>query len=340
MAECKKISELTDEQKLALELEGIFSPDARKRRNQIYLGSDGDSIVSSARFIHYTSADAALKIIATKRVWMRNTNAMSDYREVQHGFDILNKFFRDPSKQAQFVAALDECVPGAANSAIQLFNQHWNTIRWHTYVASISEHESKEDLHGRLSMWRAFGGNSARVGIVLNIPGAEVAGALKIIFSPILYLDDHEADEVVPNIISNINAKKDFLKAVPLQTIVHQVFATLLVGVTCVKHEGFREEREWRAIYLPNIAPSDLIESSIETIAGVPQKIYKLPLDETIPNAPPELEFSKVFDRLIIGPSQYPWPMYNAFVEALIKAGVDATTAKDKVRVSEIPIRT
>ncbi|MEJ0089912.1 MAG: hypothetical protein WDM80_09235 [Limisphaerales bacterium] len=69
-------------------LEGIFIPHARQRRDEIYeLGK-----TTPARFVHYTSAEAALKIITQKRLWMRNAACMADYREVQHGFEILLNF--------------------------------------------------------------------------------------------------------------------------------------------------------------------------------------------------------------------------------------------------------
>ena len=53
---------------------------ARKQRDDLY--------AKSKRFVHYTSADNALKIIRTKRLWMRNTTCMADYREVEHGYQI------------------------------------------------------------------------------------------------------------------------------------------------------------------------------------------------------------------------------------------------------------
>jgi hypothetical protein len=45
-----------------------------------------------------------------------------------------------------------------------------------------------------------------------------------------------------------------------------------------------------------------------------------------------------LIDRVIIGPSPYPWPMYEAFVAALTAAGVP--DANQRVFVSGIPIRT
>jgi len=103
---------------LLMRLESIFMPYATRQRRKLYPND-----ASQARFVHYTSAEAALNIIKSKRIWMRNTTCMSDYREVQHGFEILNRFFSDEPKRNAFVKALDECAPGAAQEAITLFGQ-------------------------------------------------------------------------------------------------------------------------------------------------------------------------------------------------------------------------
>ena len=81
------------------------------------------------------------------------------------------------------------------------------------------------------------------------------------------------------------------------------------------------------------------MESSIEVVGGVPQVIYKIPLDVKVSPALADLEFSRIFDRLIIGPSQYPWPMIEAFKTALAEAGVEPETDKQRIFVSGIPIR-
>ena len=270
---------------------------------------------------------------------MRNTTCMSDYLEVQHGFDILNKFFSDKAKTATFIAALDACVPNAAQEAINFFNQWWKDIRFSTYVTSISEHDDREDLHGRLSMWRAFGGSAVRVALVLKVPEVSQGSlALNLLFSPVAYLTEDEAHAVIREVIQNIGVNCTFLKSVDRAVIVQTVFYMLMAAVTCLKHEGFREEREWRAIYTPKLCPSSLMESSIELVGGVPQVVYKLPLDATVSSNLADLDFSRIFDRLIIGPSSFPWVMFEAFSSELVKAGVP--DAAQRVWNSNIPIRT
>jgi hypothetical protein len=193
MTDSNPVPGLTPEQvQIALQLEQIFMPQAKRQRDEAYKRQakpGEDTAAQELRFVHYTSAEAALKIIRSKRLWMRNTNCMADYREVQHGFDILNKFFSDRTKTEEFVAAFDARVPGVAQESINLFNRWWNDIQFNTFITSVSEHDDSEDRHGRLSMWRAFGMSTARVAIVFKVPKASAGAlALRLIFSPAAYL--------------------------------------------------------------------------------------------------------------------------------------------------------
>jgi hypothetical protein len=340
MTGCKNVQMLTkDEIDLAIKTESIFMPLQRRQRdeafkNQNKAGQEGDRL----RFVHYTSADAALNIIKSKRIWMRNVTCMADYREVVHGFDIFNKFLSTPDSKGEFVSSIETCAKGAAEEAIALFNQWWKDIRFNTYITSISEHSSEEDRHGRLSMWRAFGGASARVGIVISVPWFSGAAlALKLMFSPVAYLGETEAVASIREALAKIRENCDFLKSLDRGLIVANVFTMLLAGVTCIKHEGFREEREWRAIYSPNRLRSPFMEGATQSIGGIPQRIYKIPLDQSISPEITELDFSKIFDRLIIGPTAYSWVLYEAFRDALADAGVQ--NANERVCASNIPIR-
>lgn len=328
---------VTPEQlEFVLRLERIFMPHTTRQRREMF---KNEAKESRARFIHYTSAEAALSIIKSKRIWMRNTICMSDYSEVQHGFDIFSRFFAAEANRTAFIGALDQCVSGVAQEGINLFNQWWNDTRFNTYVTSVSEHSETEDLYGRLSMWRAFGGNVARVGIVFNIPWFSTSPlTLHLLFSPVAYLTEASAHKVLLEVIENIRANREFLCTVERPQLLTTVFFTLVAGVVCLKHEGFHEEREWRAIYAPKRWPSSIMESSTEVVAGVPQPVCKIPLDASVSDSLVDLELSKMFDRLIIGPTQYPWPMYEAFVSALTEVGI--TDAEKRVFASTIPIRT
>lgn len=323
---------------LSMKLESIFMPHYWERRERFYrsAASGAAAVKERLRFVHYTSAEAALLIIKSKRMWMRNAICMSDYREIQHGFQFLNKVLTENEKA--FFEALGAIAPGAAQEAIALFNGWWNHIQVNTFITSMSEHDDAEDAHGRLSMWRAFGGVSARVAIVLRVPlVSSGATALNLAFSPVAYLTEDETRSVMSKVIDNIGAGSDFLRSLERQTIVNTVFEALRMGVVCLKHEGFQEEREWRAVYHPQLRPSPLMESSTEIVGGIPQRVYKVPLEAKVDPVLADLDLARMFDRLIVGPTPYPWVMYEAFVEELAKTGVP--DAASRVVTSGIPIR-
>ena len=150
-----------------IRLANIMMPRFMNQTREVFQREPGQT---HGRFVHYTTAEAALKIIRTKRFWMRNTNCMSDFSEMQHGLEIFNSFFSDSAKHKSFTEALDDCIPGVASEAITAFNNSWNDVRLNSYIACLSEHQDSEDSNGRLSMWRAFGGTATRIGIVLSVP--------------------------------------------------------------------------------------------------------------------------------------------------------------------------
>jgi hypothetical protein len=321
-------------------LAGIFMPYAKKQADELYGDLPFSELGSvSKRFVHYTTAEAALKIIKTKRFWMRNTLCMADYREVQHGHDILHKIFADQSNVTAFHDALDRCSPGAAKEALEHFDRWFPDIRCNSYIACLSRHYDDEDTNGRLSMWRGFGGSTMpRVAIVLKIPALSgAADFLHVLFSPVAYLSEKGAHDVMLSVIENVKKEAAFLRTIDRPIIIANIFHMLVAAVTCLKHDGFKEEAEWRAVYSPNRQKSSLINSSMETIAGVPQLVHSLPLDGNVSGELASLDLVATFDRLIIGPSQYPIPMWTVFVEALRSSGIP--DAHNRVCISGIPIR-
>lgn len=326
----------TSEQiQLARRLESVFMPQAQKQRDAFYDSAPNNP---GPRFVHYTSAESALSIIANKRIWMRNATCMTDYREVSHGFDILAKFFSDKPRLDAFTAALDKCAAGVGSQAIALFNQWLPDIRYNTYITSISEHAASEDMHGRLSMWRAFGNSTARVALVFRIPKYSSSPlALNLLFSPVAYLTESEIHDTINDVIANIELNAVFLRTVDHSVLVNYVFTMLVAGVTCLKHEGFKEEREWRAIYSPKQRSSLFMKSSTKVVGGVPQVVYEIPIDATAAPVAADLDIAAMFDRLIIGPSPYPLAMAEAYKKVLSEAGV--ADVESKIYASLIPIR-
>ena len=100
-----------------------------------------------------------------------------------------------------------------------------------------------------------------RVALVLRLPKTALASQeLRIMVSPVAYLQEKDVHAEVDAVIQNIASNCGFIHSVDRQSVVTCVFAMLVAGVVCMKHEGFHEEREWRIVYGPKRSPSPLME--------------------------------------------------------------------------------
>ena len=260
---------------------------------------------------------------------------MNDYREIEHGFDCLNKAYKN-NKDRLFTVC-DGMFPGFCEKLEALFNGWLPHFRSNTYITCVSEHDASEDKYGRLSMWRAYGG-VARVAMVFNGgPFLRPSDALKANTSPVAYLDDEQFSQEFSALIDSIEGNRDFIFSLGEVSVRSNIFAAFRHAVLCTKHPGFREEREWRVIYVPSFQKSDRIVSTIESIGGTPQSICKIPLK----NVPEEkligLTVPELLDRVIIGPSKFPVGVYDALLALLAEAGVENPAGK--IVVSDLPLR-
>jgi len=311
-----------------LKLAHIFCPYALKRQEE--------ALANGQKFVHYTTADAALKILTSKEVWMRKSSAMNDFREVHHGIDCLSTAYRHDVVGTKFKAALNEAFPGLDDEVAKLFDGWMPNFIHDTYLTCVSEHDNIEDNIGRLSMWRSYG--SSGVGLVMN-NGAFLrpSDALRAYTSPVAYLDRDLFQNQFEEVAANIKTNMDFIRSRGRETVKNIIFNMFKMAVVCTKHPGFREEREWRVIFSPALYKSERLIKDIQIIGGIPQPIYKIPLKDVQEEEFYGAELNALLDRVIIGPTQYPVVVYEAFVDVLEKAGVD--NPREKVVTSDIPLR-
>jgi hypothetical protein len=305
-----------------------FLPEAVSRRVEAYK--------KKTRFVHYTSADAALKIARSGIIWLRNTACMNDSSEAKHGIDQVVSFFRSDDAKP-FWQVLDRCHAGL-DVRIQKHYDEWVfDLRTETYLVSLSEHNQSEDEIGRLSMWRAYG-HGTGIALVLN-PDAfhSSSDALNTFSYPVCYLGNGAAIEEFKKIVANVVNEEAFLRTQSEEAIQFQVWSMLEYFSVCMKHPGFGEEREWRVIHRPQRSPSLRVTSSVEILGGVPQKVYQLPLRDIPEEGLIGASIPLLIERVIVGPTQYPLVVYNALVAELGRLGVEQ--ANRKVYISHIPIR-
>lgn len=316
--------QISDEQ---LRIYGIFHPYALNKTLQAQSRQQ--------RFVYYTSADTAMRILCNREIWMRKSHLMNDYREVEHGFECLREAYS--KSKPRMLALFDGMFPGFCERLEGLFDNWMPHFRNDSYITCLSEHDPSEDQHGRLSMWRAYGSGAGVALVVNGGPILRASNALKAYTSPVAYLDNVHLEKAFAEVLDNVEKNTDFLKPLGEQQVQGNMFSALRYAVLCTKHPGFHEEREWRVIYSPRFEKSERITSSVESIGGIPQSICKIPLKDASEEGLYGLSPAQFIDRVIIGPSKFPAGIYDALTVLLADVGIE--NPAEKIIFSDLPLR-
>lgn len=289
------------------------------------------------RFVHYTTAEAAISIIQNKEVWMRKSSYMNDYMEVTHGLDCLKKAHNNNEAGEKLNAIINNIFPNISEEIAETFNGWLPHLENETYITSVSEHLESENQLGRLSMWRAYG-DSIGIALVLNNDAfLSSSDALKAYMNPVGYFTEKQFEEQYLSVISNIEKNQSYIEKMGREDLKGGLFNVYKYAILCTKHPGFEEEREWRVVYSPTLDRSDKLIKDMQTIQGTPQTVYKIPLK----NYPEEgfvgAEIPEIIDRVIIGPAEFSGAVFEVFVDLLEKAGVP--NPNKIIEVSDIPLR-
>lgn len=318
------------------------SPNALKSRlNRIffpYADRQLQRVSQKSRFAYYTNAETARRILANEEIWMRDTYDMNDAMEIEYGFDCLHRAFGDAALKSRFMAVLDDCADDLADEVLQRFDNWSPHLKTHTFIACVSKHRSCENHHGRLSMWRAYGGRSG-VALILNaeamlkIPSQ----ALGTYSSPVAYMTASQVRKELRAVVRNMEDARELLCSLGRERVRDNVLSMLHFAVLCIKHPGFHEEREWRIITNAQWPEVAVRTSAIETIRDIPQKVQKIKFRDDPQNGLHGLGLPHLLNRIIIGPNADPQPLKEEFVALLERAGV--RHPHKKIVVSNIPLR-
>lgn len=293
-------------------------------------------ITEKGRFAYYTTASTAHLILRNQELWMRNTAIMNDFTEVEHGLRCLIAAYTSPAGD-ELIAAMDSIFPGVSSEWSALFNSWIPVIKNNTYILSVSEHLQSEDLHGRLSMWRAYGGNAGVAFIFNGGPMFRPSDALKAYSSPVHYLDHDGVIGEIKKITKGLLQHSEYLKKKDKELLKNAMFETFRFAAICTKHPAFLEEREWRLISTQLLHNSNRLKLSPELIGGVSQLVLKLKLE----NVPEEglygVSIPEVVDRILIGPCEHPEVIASSMASLLELNGVENPWAK--IHITRVPLR-
>lgn len=314
-----------------IRLTSLFAPHLIDRYRRI--------VRTNGRFVHYTTAETATSIIRGEMVWMRNARLMNDFSEIEHGLSRLLTAYRSPVGE-RLKQAIETTAPGLTKEVEELFDGWSPRFAECTYMACVSEHRRTEDHHGRLSMWRAYGGQTSVALVMNNAPFLSPSDVLQAYASPVLYADQNRFNQELGRVANNLRTRRAEVEHLDRETIKARIFNVFYFASLCTKHPGFYEEREWRVIHSSEMHPSKHLVRSLETIRGVPQIVYKIPLQDIDGDNGETLRGTTIPDlleRVIIGPSEAGPAVRDAFIDLLQQAGVSAP--ESKVFSSGIPLR-
>lgn len=286
-------------------------------------------------FAHYTNADTAFKIIKNQELWLRNIVVMNDFREFEHGKEFLINLVKNTEEGQSLKQTIEELAPNVFEEILSNFEEWAPYIKEDFYISCFSEHESKgiEDI-GKLSMWRAYGGN-AGVAIIFKHDLFKMLSNIQLDFSSVADLKEHQLKDEIVALSKSISDHKNIIQNLPSNVLGNYLFNIFRFSALCNKHKGFEEEKEWRLIATASTLPeSKLITQEILTIQGTPQNVVKINLKEAFFD---DKQFKDMIEKIIIGPCQYPFVTYKSIISALKSIGIQKP--ENIVRISDIPLR-
>lgn len=278
-----------------------------------------------------------MRILQKPEVWMRNTAVMNDYMEVEHGMECLDEAWTTSAGATRVKSILENLNSGAVDRLERSYRSWRSTIKSDTFITCVSEHQPHEDLHGRLSMWRAYGGKAGVAFVFKPDFLVQESHAIGAYSHPVSYLDRFSFADGLNTLADRMDAAKSFLKERDSDEMHNTAFAWLLWAAIATKHPGFAEEREWRIVAIPSIWKSEIMHSTIELVRGIPQPVLKLPLRNFPEHKITSLSIPDLLDSVVIGPCDNPGILGRAFVKLLENAGV--SDPGKKIKISNIPLR-
>lgn len=325
-----------------------FTPEDRKHAELFHpysLGQVDRIEANNIRFVHYTSADAAVKILNGRSIWLRQTTLMNDRREVEHGLDCLRAAYQSSDGQ-RLRDLLNSVYPGITGDIEKHMNDHWQMLIMGTFVACFSEHggtvwdapdrDHQEDVFGRLSMWRAYGRGSGVALVLNNRPLMSPTQATSILTGPVAYMLPDQMVNQFKRITDGLEKSLDYLKNRGRELTIYSILSMMETAAVSTKHPGFIEEREWRAISLPRL-PMKRVEQTLATIGGIPQHVQSIRLQSVPEEGLIGLDPADLISRVIIGPTDAGPAIYRALWDAMAAAGI-ADISK-KLFFSDLPLR-
>lgn len=306
----------------------IFFPSLDRKRSE--------AMNAGYRFAYYTSAATATSILQNQELWLRSTEVMNDHTEVMHG---ARGMYRSLSTDVgeNFYRAIDSCHENSSTDLKQLLNDRLPFMLADTFISCLSEHKGEDDKLGRLSMWRAYGGDAGVAIVFRQAPFLSQSVSVGAYTYPVIYGGDVNALAEIHQIANAINQNIDLVKQIPRDQFLNALIESLRSIAIATKHEAFAEEREWRLVACPTFLESKYLTQEVRCVGSISQVVQVLHIGKAAEDGITELLPNELIDRILIGPTEYARVLYRSMVELLKKRGVQ--NAHERVHITDIPLR-
>jgi hypothetical protein len=322
------------------------SPDAETQRvialfSELYDDIEKQSDFATDRpfLAHYTSVQTLDSILRTRQIWLSNPLLMNDRSEVAYGRQSGIQLFAlsEEVKQACKTTARWDRLSSAL---LHYMNYYDDQHILDTYVLCLSQHEPG-DTDGLLSMWRAYGANGNGVAIVFDTSKILPVDGFPIILAPVAYLKPEERNLQLQTYLSTV-AKVLSTESIADDQIylaAYAYFERLKLFSLFTKHHGFAEEREWRAVYMPDRDNNNFLKDMIgytTTTRGAEPKL-KLNLNDLKTYFGEDFTLDNLISQIVIGPTIASAIQRRSMRKLLESAG--SKELAEKCVFSDIPFR-
>ena len=288
---------------------------------------------------HYTTIQVLEKILTNNEVWFSNPLFMNDMEEVRFGIIQGNGLVMS-SQEIENAYQKPERVQAFKKSFTYYFDQFANQHVLDTYVFCLSLHD-KDDNDGLLSMWRGYGANGNGVAIVFDTAQMNVVEGSPLMIAEVTYATTEARMGWLKKLLSTF-AKIVTAADIPpekLHLAAYSLFERIKLFALFTKHHGFKEEAEWRVVYMPDRDTDKKLQSMFHYSIGPrgvePKLRFKiLPIKGLTAD---DLSLDKITERIIFGPSTSN-PMAAATILRMLDV-LNQPGLKSKLRGSTIPFR-
>jgi hypothetical protein len=288
---------------------------------------------------HYTSLSSLESILKTDEIWFSNPLFMNDVEEIIFGIVHGITKIRDNSeiKKSLVTSNRYDMFGQILDHYIQDFEERYLID---TYVFCLSEH-NPENLDGMLSMWRGYGGNGKGAALVLDTSKIGVVDDSPIWILRVSYGSQDRRFEWLDQIASKF-ARTVAENDIPDEQIylaTHALFDRIKLFPLSTKHDGFKEEREWRAVYLSDRDDSGRLKHMQHYLNGPRGVEPKLKLKLEPMEGVTALDFlpKNILANILLGPSTSSALAVRS-VERMLDL-IQKPELKDRLVASTIPLR-